>query len=433
MRNISMLVAVAFTLALTACGTQGMSDQFQRQSLVAASGSLDTTYGTAGLTGLDGSSASSMALQGDGKAVVLTENDSGVYFNRTVTLTRLTRNGQPDVNFGQNGAVEVDGANGAMALLCPNGANAYNDWGAACQDPERAVVVATDVTADVPRQTFLKIYRFLPSGQPDPSFGQNGVLIVSNRFYSTVSTLMIQADGKMLLAGNLIDDSDINQAFVARLQRNGTPDSTFGDAGLALLPLDRTVLRMVLPKSEHPVVLTYRFVEPSRVELFRLTDRGLPDTNFGIGGVVSLNLNVGTYGELFSILAMDNGRLVVGGYGSLWRLLSNGTPDLNFGVNGQAVFPDLEFQSITLDQQNRLVAGVGAPVANDVATMARLHANGSLDASFGIGGLSHVVIIGGSHWSGFHLVAVQRNGRILGVAESGVRHFRWVTAARLLP
>ncbi len=431
MRSTSILVVVAFMLAITACGTQGMSDQFQRQSLVAASGSLDTTYGTAGLTDVAGRFPNGLVIQRDGKSLILTESGSPfTTFNRTVTLTRLSGNGQPDVTFGLNGAVEVEGMNGALALLCPNGANVYNDWGAVCDNPERPIVVATDVTADDPHQTFLKIYRFLPSGQPDTSFGQNGVLIVPNAFLSYVSTIAVQADGKMLLAGNLLDLN--GQAFVARLRRNGTPDPSFGNAGLVLLPLNKNVIKMVLPSNEHPVVLTIDHSQVAPINLYRLTESGLPDTNFGVAGVVSLDF--GPYVDASTILAMSNGRLVVGGDGAIWRILANGSPDLTFGVNGQALFPDLGVLSLAFDNQNRLIAGVTTPGATNKATIARFHTNGTLDSGFGIGGFTHLVVVPGALVNNFYQVLVQRNGRILGATVWGYHYpHSFVTMARFLP
>ena len=390
MRNMAILVLASLTLVFTACGNQGVNDslpsELQTQSLLGASGSLDSSFGTGGLTIPGGSYSAGLTIQGDGKALVLTGSGR---FNfpagLVTTLTRFTRNGQSDPNFGQNGVVNIDGGNGALALVCPNGANAYNDWGAACEDPERTVVAVTVTTRDVPAQQYLKFYRFLPSGQPDPSFGQNGVVIAPSTWLSYVASMVIQADGKMVVGGYLLDGTGLG--YLARLKRNGTPDPTFGSGGMTLLSPDLTVIKIVLPQNEHPVVLTTNNVQ-LRADILGFTDQGLPDTHFGTGGLVSLEF--GPYGYAFDMLALDNDHLVVGGSGALWQLRPNGTPDPSFGVNGKASFPDLEMISLALDDQNRLVAGVVTRVGGNVATIARFRPNGVLDSSFGTGGLTQV-------------------------------------------
>ena len=415
MRNMAILVLASFTLVFTACGNRGVNEplpsQLQPQALLGAPGSLDSSFGTGGFAIPKGDYSSSLVVQGDGKALILT--GSGVRFVQLKLsyLNRLNQNGQPDLSFGSSGIIELAGDVGAMALLCPNGANAYNDWGAACEDPERAVVAVAVTTKDFPVQRLLKFYRFLPSGQPDPSFGQNGIATSPSAWFSKILSMSIQADGKILVAGYLLDDTA--RGYVARLKRNGTPDPTFGTGGLALLPLHQFMVKMVLPQSEYPVVLTVS--DQPGVNVLRLTDAGLLDLHFGVNGVA--NLDFGAESRYVSaLLALDNGRIVVGGPTGLGQLRPDGTPDPSFGVNGRASFPDLNVLSLALDDQNRFVAGINTLGLGD-AVVARFRPNGTLDSSFGTAGLAKVPVIQGSGNFSFKQIALQHNGQILAAGD----------------
>ncbi len=437
MQTTTVLVVTLLGLALSACGSardSAAEPTSLATSALQASGTLDSSYGALGLTVPEGAYAAGLSVQGDGKALVLTGTGRFVFPPELrATLTRLMPNGQPDVSFGQSGAIELAGGIGALALVCPHGANAYNDWGATCQDPERPEVAVTVTSRDIPAQRVLKVYRFLPSGQPDPSFGTGGVALAPSAWTSYVIGLSIQADGKTLMVGNFICCTTTG-GYLARLQRDGAPDPDFGDGGLARLPPDALtfVTAIALPKSEHPLVLATDFAGVAQV--FRFTDDGKPDRHFGTGGMVQLNFD--PLGGGRTLLALDDGRLVVGGTGGLWRLRSNGAPDPSFGIGGHAVFPNLDINKLVLDDQNRLVAAVDAPRAKGEATIARFKSNGSLDPSFGVGGVAHVNLCpqGCSPANfGFDLVALQRDGRILAEATESFHKADGVMVARLLP
>ena len=431
MRRTAILALSTVTLALTACGAPGggvQSAALQPLALTRASGALDPTYGTAGIVNPAGGQFSAgLAIQQNGAALVLTGSGRSVFPpGLTTTLTRLTPQGQADATFGQRGAVTLSGGAGALALVCLNGANSYSDWGAACDLPERPLVAVTFSSRDTPRQTDLKLYRFLPSGQPDPAFGQNGVVTAPPAWRSYVVSIRIQADGKMLLAGGFIGTP--GGGYLGRLNRNGTPDLDFGTDGLVRLPPDQTPMAMVLPESEYPVVLIFG---STSVSVARFTDAGQPDTRFGSGGMVGFDF--GPSGNGYALLARENGKVVVGGTGALYQARADGKPDPGFGMNGRMALPNQTVNGLTLDDQGRLVAGVDGVAGRGKATVARFLPGGSLDPSFGTGGLASVLIGPGAGSWGFDQVAVQRDGRILGAATHSFHHADNVAVARLLP
>jgi uncharacterized delta-60 repeat protein len=434
MRTMALLAVASLSLTLAACGNTGI--QANKESLTAlalrTAGTLDTSYGTLGLVVPEGSFSAGLNIQRDGKALVFT--GTGDIFKPAfrATLTRLMPNGKPDTGFGTGGAIQLEGGVGALALVCPNGANSYNDWGAACEAPERPEVAVTFTSRDIPAQTILKVYRFLPSGQPDTSFGTGGVLLAPATWTSYVTNIAIQADGKTLLAGNSVDGLSV---YLTRLKRNGTPDSEFGNGGLVTLPNvsadGQFEIALALPQSEHPVVLTLDN-QSGATNVYRFTDDGKPDQQFGTGGKVQLTSGA-LDGTGRALLELDDGRLVVAGTNGLWRLLANGTLDANFGIGGHANVP-FDINNLVLDDQNRLVAVVDAPRARGEATIARLKFNGTPDSSFGIGGVATVNLCpqgcGLANFD-FNAIALQRNGRILAEATEFFHSSFAVTVARM--
>ena len=75
------------------------------------------------------------------------------------------------------------------------------------------------------------VARFLQDGTLDSTFGTNGYAD-----YPSVGVydMILQPDGKIVTVGSSVDESA--QSVVARLQPNGTLDSTFGENGISLLP-----------------------------------------------------------------------------------------------------------------------------------------------------------------------------------------------------
>jgi uncharacterized delta-60 repeat protein len=86
-----------------------------------------------------------------------------------------------------------------------------------------------------------QLSHFTASGQPDTGYNGSGYDALSARGIA-VERLAVQADGKLLLAGVAFDT---RQAVVARLNADGTLDTTYGDGGLRALPLSDGLTTMV--------------------------------------------------------------------------------------------------------------------------------------------------------------------------------------------
>ena len=80
----------------------------------------------------------------------------------------------------------------------------------------------------------------LSPGDLDPSFGGDGVSVYPLSAVggeSQIDALGLQPDGKILLGGFGTDSNGHDAFLVARLDRNGLLDASFGDAGRVLVQL----------------------------------------------------------------------------------------------------------------------------------------------------------------------------------------------------
>jgi uncharacterized delta-60 repeat protein len=167
---------------------------------------------------------------------------------------------------------------------------------------------------------------------------------------------------------------------------------------------------------------------------------GCLDTTFGYGTarvVGQRNVTVGAGVSNREIAVDSAGRIVAVGR---WddrctaqssmplvavRHLPDGSPDLGFGVDGMVTIAFLggsgSGSSVAVQADNKIVvAGTAVPTKRGIGVpmVVRLNENGSLDATFGSGGIVWVSQFGNG---GFHSVTLQSDGKIVvaGSVSSG--------------
>jgi uncharacterized delta-60 repeat protein len=165
------------------------------------------------------------------------------------------------------------------------------------------------------------------------------------------------------------------------------------------------------------------------------------DPSFGTGGKVTTDFGGDVQGEIVSTAIDSRGRIVAGGfsgdihsrgYFTLARYLPDGSLDRSFGTGGIAV-TGLEGTafSVAIDRVGRIVAAGsarGAPAGSDLA-VSRYHSDGSPDTSFGTGGVV-TTDFGGDEWA--RSVAIDSRGRIVAMGQRGLGR-GWFVLARYTP
>ncbi len=164
---------------------------------------------------------------------------------------------------------------------------------------------------------------------------------------------------------------------------------------------------------------------------------GTVDTTFGIEGKVTTA--IGSHHDGGHSVAVDsNGKIVVAGYSirkvdddwfadfALVRYHANGSLDTDFGVQGIVttaigIGSGVNHNSVALQGDGKIVvAGSSSDGINEDFTLLRYTADGTLDADFGVGGIVTTAIsIGNDASIG---MALQSDGKIVvtGFAENGI-------------
>jgi uncharacterized delta-60 repeat protein len=164
--------------------------------------------------------------------------------------------------------------------------------------------------------------RFNANGSLDTSFGaaHSGWVTTNIESGSTdnVYSLALQSDGKILVGGGAVPQTGAEDpAAVVRYNPDGSLDSTFGQGGVALIHAvpgqDSTAVvhaMVVQPDGEILVAGQRTF---GTVLMARLNANGTPDTSYGPAGTGVISTQTG-YSELDGGMALQpDGRVVVAG------------------------------------------------------------------------------------------------------------------------
>jgi uncharacterized delta-60 repeat protein len=148
---------------------------------------------------------------------------------------------------------------------------------------------------------------------------------------------------------------------------------------------------------------------------------GILDNTFGISGVVTTTINITN--KIKEIALQPDGKIVAGGYTSdgatthftLARYTSTGTLDSTFGDGDGVVTTTIATNSvaynIALQADGKIIAGgYASDTFNNWFALARYTITGTLDTTFGTGGVVTTVI---GAYSYINDIAIQANGKIV--------------------
>lgn len=421
----------------------------------------------------DGAAARALVIQPDGRPVAAGARCLGTECD--FILGRYLPDGGLDSSFGAGGKVVTRFAGGA----------GFNTSGLRLGSSARAVVVQPDgklVAAGVVHLArssfwggFVPVWglaRYLPDGRLDPSFGSGGVVTTAmtgeHMSFYAIPALAQQPDGKLIFAaqeptGGKLGKLDQFGFVVIRHLADGTIDRTFGRNGSAITGFAGwfASARAVCVQPDGKLVVA-GFTVLNGLDHFALV-RYLPDgsldPSFGTAGVAALALSHGEKGPIgqgfvnrgpFALVLQPDGRLIAAGategvkgrtvFG-LARFLPDGTPDRSFGVAGIAAtdFGDGGVAlAATLQPDGKLVAAGTTGIADPPFTrserrcekfaLARYLPDGSLDASFGVGGK-----VVGDQCGRPQAIGIQPDGKLVAAGRTETRKGEVFALARYLP
>ena len=246
-------------------------------------GTLDASFGGDGkvttnlTTGID--FAYDMALQADGK-IVVTGEAGYLMQNPRVGVVRYNPDGTLDATFGGgDGKVLTD-------------VTRREDWGdGVAVEPDGKIVVGGGCGYTSDKGTVCAI-RYNPDGSLDPAFGVGGqkrIDVTPVRDWANSVTL--QADGKIVLAGESGFGTRNPKFVVVRLDSEGAPDQTFSGDGVRTVDVTRyhdSALAVQI-QADGKIVAAggagWTRVRPGRFAAVRLNTDGSLDPAFSGDGI----------------------------------------------------------------------------------------------------------------------------------------------------
>jgi uncharacterized delta-60 repeat protein len=266
-------------------------------------------------------------------------------------------------------------------------------------------------------------------GDLDLTFGIGGIVTSSFGPNSCQGrAVALQPDGRIVVAGFSSNGSNNDFALV-RYNVDGSLDTSFDGDGRVTTdfsPYDDWGCSVALRSDGKIVVAGYAGGE---FAVARYNPNGSLDTSFGVGGKVTTVVGSAS-SEGCSVALQSDGKIVV--VGECWngsnrdfavvRYNTNGSLDTAFGTGGMVttaigVSNDYAY-SVALQADGKIVvAGHSYNGANDDFALVRYNADGSLDASFGVGG--KVTTAFGSAGDFGYSVALQSDGKIVVAGRGG--------------
>ena len=404
----------------------------------AAPGDLDPAFGTNGMARLDAlggddplaaddAASGGLAIQADGKVLVL----------RPGVIWRLNPDGTLDQSFGAGGKTLAPAGNSTNSVL--ELADGKIATGGSVVEHTKSID-----TYD------LAVTRLLSDGRTDLAFGVAGRVAVDlarssgSVGYSRALALLEQRDGKLVAAGSVAYSGWYDydtfgttpDLALLRFDAAGSLDPSFGGSGGTVL-LHTT--DWVTPVSNSPAggellgltaqadgaLVAAGFME-TQLAVARFSADGVLDRTFGAQGVVTLQVGPAGAAAIASAVAVQSdGKIVVAGrtrfdcdlddpsckrvrQGVVARFDADGSLDASFGIGGMVLldageaYTEITQGGLALDPSGRIVVGgnTEAPDGPHYAFVARLTAAGALDGGFGNAGVTLIDTGHGSSASG---------------------------------
>ena len=286
-------------------------------------GSLDNTFGGNGKVVFDFQNLNDeireLLIQPDGKIIAVGSSVSSNQPYAQMSIWRINPDGTTDFNFNNIGTVtRLPGSQerilGQTALLQPDG-------GILCIGRWQTN------TVDVYN---LFVARLNPDGTPDVTFDGDGDAIFNLGYIDEeVYGSALQSDGKIVLAGRFNDGQIGDDAFVARMNANGTIDNSFGSGGFSITHLggdfDLDNYRSVAISSAGKIVAagytkSQGFNE--KIMLAQFNTDGSVDNTFGNNGY-SFHDYTGLISAAYDMAIQSDGKIVIGGSKSSGSIIDN--------------------------------------------------------------------------------------------------------------
>lgn len=269
------------------------------------------------------------------------------------------------------------------------------------EDQGRAVAIQADNkmvvagSTDARNDSNFAVVRYTMLGVLDMSFGDDGIVLTDFGGNDQVAAVVIQADGKIVVAGST-DAGGSTDVALARYLPNGTLDGSLSGDGRLTTDFssgseDQAQAMTLQPDGKIVVAGTTYTIDDFDfdVALVRYTTSGTLDPSFSGDGKLTTDLG-GILDMAAALVIQSDGKLVAAGSNddsfALARYTSVGNLDPSFSGDGKVTtaFGDEGMSSaygLALLPDGKLVA-VGQATDNGDMALAQYTSSGQLDGSF---------------------------------------------------
>ncbi len=308
--------------------------------------------------------------------------------------------------FSQRSMLDVTFGNGGKVVTPINETSVANDIAI---QPDGKIVVGGSTTEA--GRNYFALVRYNIDGSLDNTFGTGGKVVTRLKDRSSISSIAIQADGKIVAGGsaynfstNLFIDSGYT---IVRYNMDGIIDSLFGKNGITVVKMSNGTgeLKKLLIKPDGKILTGGTVGKPTFENipvLVQFNSNGSIDSSFGVNGKFEGYVN--DVERITDMALAKDGKILVSGQIENWfyigdfallRFLPNGRLDNSFGTNG-VVKTDFN-GNVNNNKVENAMGLVVLPDSSIVLTgynlaspatfaLAKYKVNGSLDSTFGSGG-----------------------------------------------
>jgi uncharacterized delta-60 repeat protein len=311
----------------------------------------------------------------------------------------LSAPGDLDLTFGTNGYV-----------LYESPTDYINDEGYAIALQTDGKIVVAGLTVGLNNDVL--VLRYNSDGSPDQTFGTQGVVIYDSSNSDEGYGVVIQKDGKIVVAGYsyIFEDYRLQDVLVLRYNSDGSPDQTFGVNGVVTTNIEGSDYGNAValqPDGKIVIVGKTSSASDTYALVIRYNTDGTLDNTFGENGIVTYNGTAGGWDTLADVAIQPDGKIIATGETSpanflaltdvlVLRYNSDGTPDVAFGANGVVTYdsPHHYFEqgsSISLQKDGRIFISGGIwdySSYNNAVLALRYDGDGNPDSTFGTGGVA---------------------------------------------
>jgi len=267
--------------------------------------------------------AQDVIVQSDNKIVVCGQGQVSGQMN--ITVVRYNVNGSLDTSFDGDGIAITQfpqGASGSQAV--------------ALQTDGKIVVAGAIGIGGQFLESIFGFARYNTNGSLDTSFGNNGTVGVDVRIgvprQNAAQELLIQPDNKIVAVGN--SNSGLNTGFdfaMARLNPDGSLDSSFGDNGKVVTPTGNNdnFARDVILQSDGKIIVVGdgRIGFNSGFAIVRYNSNGTLDSRFGNNGIV---ITPSANSFVLRARILPDGKILTAGIGIFARYQVTGFREADF-------------------------------------------------------------------------------------------------------